>query len=262
MTGCSSRWSGRPRAARPRPAIALAERARRRDRLGRLDARLPGDGHRHREADRRRSGPRVPHHLIDVAEPSERFTVARYQELARAALDEIDRGRCLRRGASGLYFRALVDGLVFPPEDAGGAADAGAEARGARGRRACTTGCAGPIRRPREDRARERAPDGAGARGRGAHRGAVQHASPTPWERYDPARVRAAGVRTDRAALAARIEARVHAMLDAGLARRGARARRARARVDGSPRRRRSATRSSRRTSTVGSRSTRPSERP
>src|ERR671912_1653301 len=32
---------------------------------------------------------RVPHHLIDVAEPSEPFSVARYQELAREAIRQI-----------------------------------------------------------------------------------------------------------------------------------------------------------------------------
>ena len=45
-------------------AMAVARvRARRRDRLGRLDAGVPGDGHRHREADVRRAarGPASPH---------------------------------------------------------------------------------------------------------------------------------------------------------------------------------------------------------
>jgi len=38
---------------------------------------------------------RVPHHLIDVADPGERFTVARYQRLARQAIAEIHRrGSC------------------------------------------------------------------------------------------------------------------------------------------------------------------------
>ena len=37
----------------------------------------------------------VPHHLIDVVEPSESFTVRRFQRLALAAVDEIrGRGRC------------------------------------------------------------------------------------------------------------------------------------------------------------------------
>ena len=57
----------------------------------------------------------VPHHLLDLAEPSERFTVARYQELARGALRSI--ARPLLVGGSGLYLRAVVDDLAFPPED-------------------------------------------------------------------------------------------------------------------------------------------------
>src|ERR1044071_7222833 len=38
--------------------------------------------------------PRVPHHLIDVADPGERFSVARYRRLADAAIEDIRaRGR-------------------------------------------------------------------------------------------------------------------------------------------------------------------------
>jgi tRNA dimethylallyltransferase len=62
---------------------------------------------------------RVPHHLLDVAEPSEGFTVARYQDLVRGAVGAI-RGRghqVLLVGGSGLYFRAVVDDLAFPPTD-------------------------------------------------------------------------------------------------------------------------------------------------
>ena len=57
----------------------------------------------------------LPHHLLDLAEPSERFTVARYQELARSALRSV--ARPLLVGGSGLYLRAVVDDLAFPPED-------------------------------------------------------------------------------------------------------------------------------------------------
>ena len=61
----------------------------------------------------------VPHHLLDLAEPSERFTVARFQELARHVMADIgERGtRSLLVGGSGLYLRAVVDQLVFPGED-------------------------------------------------------------------------------------------------------------------------------------------------
>ena len=56
---------------------------------------------------------RVRHHLIDVADPGERYDVLRYQRDARAALAEIRaRGRAaLVVGGTGLYVRALLDGL-------------------------------------------------------------------------------------------------------------------------------------------------------
>jgi len=56
---------------------------------------------------------RVPHHLIDVVDPGERYDVARYQRDARAALADIAaRGRlAVVVGGTGLYARALLDGL-------------------------------------------------------------------------------------------------------------------------------------------------------
>ena len=56
---------------------------------------------------------RVRHHLIDVADPGQRYDVLRYQRDARAALAEIRaRGRAaLVVGGTGLYVRALLDGL-------------------------------------------------------------------------------------------------------------------------------------------------------
>jgi tRNA dimethylallyltransferase len=63
---------------------------------------------------------RVPHHLVDVVDPGEEFSVARFQPLARAAVaDVLARGRVpLLVGGSGLYFHAAVDEFVFPPTDA------------------------------------------------------------------------------------------------------------------------------------------------
>jgi tRNA dimethylallyltransferase len=62
---------------------------------------------------------RVPHHMIDVAEPSRSYSVAAFQRSARAAIDAILlRGRvALLAGGSGLYYRAVVDELTFPPTD-------------------------------------------------------------------------------------------------------------------------------------------------
>lgn len=58
----------------------------------------------------------IPHHLIDLVDPNEEFTVARYQ---RAFLDAItgieSRGtRALLVGGTALYLRAVVDGLTIP----------------------------------------------------------------------------------------------------------------------------------------------------
>ncbi len=56
---------------------------------------------------------RVPHHLIDVVDPGERYDVFRYQRDARAALEDVAaRGRAaIVVGGTGLYVRALLDGL-------------------------------------------------------------------------------------------------------------------------------------------------------
>ncbi|MGH9023647.1 MAG: tRNA (adenosine(37)-N6)-dimethylallyltransferase MiaA [Acidimicrobiia bacterium] len=61
----------------------------------------------------------VPHHLIDVAEPGEDWSVVRFQELARSAIREIEgRGhRALLVGGTGLYFRSVVDALEIPAAD-------------------------------------------------------------------------------------------------------------------------------------------------
>jgi len=55
---------------------------------------------------------RVPHHLIDLVEPAERFSVAHWVGLARAVVQEIaERGRIpMVVGGTGLYVSALVDG--------------------------------------------------------------------------------------------------------------------------------------------------------
>lgn len=59
---------------------------------------------------------RVTHHLLDLTEPWEDFSVARFQIAARAAIAGIEeRGRtALVVGGSGLYVRAILDGLDVP----------------------------------------------------------------------------------------------------------------------------------------------------
>lgn len=51
----------------------------------------------------------VPHHMLDVADPGKPFSVARYQEMAEAAIADIFRRgkRPLLVGGTGLYLRAL-----------------------------------------------------------------------------------------------------------------------------------------------------------
>ena len=60
---------------------------------------------------------RVPHHLLDIRDASKEVSVAEFQALARRAIDEIASRDMvpLLVGGSGLYFRAVVDDLRFPP---------------------------------------------------------------------------------------------------------------------------------------------------
>lgn len=72
----------------------------------------------------------VPHHLLDILDVREEAAVATFQAQARAAVADIrDRGRLpILVGGSGLYVRAALDRLEFPPTDAGVRARLEAEA--------------------------------------------------------------------------------------------------------------------------------------
>jgi tRNA dimethylallyltransferase len=61
----------------------------------------------------------VPHHVLDVWEVTQAASVAGYQALARAAVDDIhERGRTpILVGGSGLYVQAAIDDLEFPGTD-------------------------------------------------------------------------------------------------------------------------------------------------
>ncbi|MFI7434982.1 tRNA (adenosine(37)-N6)-dimethylallyltransferase MiaA [Micromonospora haikouensis] len=63
----------------------------------------------------------VPHHLLDIWPVTEPASVAEYQRLARAAVDDIlARGRVpLLVGGSGLYVRAVLERFEFPGTDPG-----------------------------------------------------------------------------------------------------------------------------------------------
>jgi tRNA dimethylallyltransferase len=61
---------------------------------------------------------RIPHHLIDIADPDQPFTAGAFSRAGRTALREIaGRGRLpIVTGGTGLYLRALTDGLFSGPE--------------------------------------------------------------------------------------------------------------------------------------------------
>ena len=60
---------------------------------------------------------RVPHHMVDIREPSEVFTAGDYQREARSVLEQIrDRRKIpILAGGTGLYLRALTEGLFNGP---------------------------------------------------------------------------------------------------------------------------------------------------
>ena len=124
-------------------------------------------------------------------------------------------GTPLLVGGSGLYFRAVVDRLRFPPEDPAlrAALEAEADALGPEElfRRLAE---ADPAAADRMDPANIR---------RTVRALEVMAITGTPfsdfaaaWEVYDPSRVRVAGVRMEAAALDARVRARVATMLERG----------------------------------------------
>ena len=63
----------------------------------------------------------IPHHLIDVLEPEEDFNVVRFQELARAAMEEIwSRGHIpILTGGTGFYIQALLYDIDFTENEEG-----------------------------------------------------------------------------------------------------------------------------------------------
>jgi tRNA dimethylallyltransferase len=63
---------------------------------------------------------RIDHHLIDVADPADEFTVVDFQAQGRAVLRAAKQSgqRVIIVGGSGLHFRSLVDPMTFAPKDA------------------------------------------------------------------------------------------------------------------------------------------------
>lgn len=163
---------------------------------------------------------RVPHHLIDIADPSEDFSVARFQVVAREAIAHVEaRGRrALLVGGTGLYLQAVIDDLRFPGEDLElrAAVDARIGADGLPAayqeltvRDPVAAGRIEPDNRRRIVRALE-----------------VIELTGRPFSSFGPGiagrhrpvvAVRIAGLRLDAATASSRIEARIAAMAAAGL---------------------------------------------
>ena len=59
---------------------------------------------------------RIPHHIIDVIDPDQEFSVSQYQQLAKASIREIESrmGNVIVVGGTGLYVRSVVDPLEIP----------------------------------------------------------------------------------------------------------------------------------------------------
>jgi tRNA dimethylallyltransferase len=162
---------------------------------------------------------RVAHHLIDELEPHQECTVEWFQARARRAVAAVHgRGRVpLLVGGSGLYFRAVVDPLAFPPTDprvrrtleqrwAGDPA-------GAHAALAARDPDAAARIDPRNLRRSVRALEVIGITGE------PFSAWRTAWGRFESVYpgLRVVGLELERATLSERITRRVAAMLDGGL---------------------------------------------
>ena len=161
----------------------------------------------------------VRHHLIDLRPASQEITVADFQIEARAVISDITaRGRLpLLVGGSGLYFRAVVEDLRFPP-------------RSQRTRRALEDEASRPGGPDRLFARLQRVDPSAARRIGGANTRRVIRAlevvevtggpgaDSAPWHSFDSIYdLRVAGLRRERDDLYRRIAARVDRMLEAGL---------------------------------------------
>jgi tRNA dimethylallyltransferase len=161
----------------------------------------------------------IPHHLLDLRSSEHTLTVAEFQELARAAIEDVTvrGGLPLLVGGSGLYFRAVVDDLSFPPQSSDvrkalelEADEVGAEALHARLTQLDET-AASKIE-PKNVRRTVRALEVIAVTGRPFSENAAA------WDGYESVyQLAVAGLRRPRSELYARIAERVDTMLAQGL---------------------------------------------
>ncbi|MEE2682894.1 MAG: tRNA (adenosine(37)-N6)-dimethylallyltransferase MiaA [Actinomycetota bacterium] len=58
----------------------------------------------------------VPHHMIDLVDPDEDYTISEYQKQAQEVLEDIEKRKSipLLVGGTGLYLRTIIDDLTIP----------------------------------------------------------------------------------------------------------------------------------------------------
>jgi tRNA dimethylallyltransferase len=161
----------------------------------------------------------ISHHLLDIVEPNFPFTAGEYRARAIAVLEDLrQRARLpILTVGTGLYLRALLEGLADAParsEELRARLEAGADARSLqylhRVLRRLDPEAAlriGSRDRPKMIRAIEV------CLLTGRPLSEVHRAGRTPLEGYHPIKI---GLQPPRAALYARIEQRVHTMLNRG----------------------------------------------
>ena len=160
---------------------------------------------------------RVRHHLIDIVEPSDEFTVAIFQEHLASALEVIGTAHrsALLVGGTGLYHRAAVDGLDLAGSwpEIRKRLETEAEADGTPALHARLTEC-DPVAAGRMEPTNTRRV----VRALEVMEGSGQMSSSFGGglEEYSETDVHQVGLRWPREVLARRIEQRVHHMMENG----------------------------------------------
>lgn len=160
----------------------------------------------------------IRHHLLDLVDPSDEFTVAEFQRLYAEALADIaERSRrAILVGGTGLYHRAVIDGLDLPGEwpDLRRRLECEADEHGPEvlhARLAALDASAAARMEPTNVRRIVRALEVVEGSGR-------RFSSYGPGlDAYPPSPVTQIGVRWERAVLADRVERRVESMIADGL---------------------------------------------
>lgn len=159
---------------------------------------------------------RVPHHLIDIVSPSQNFSASDFRREAAAAIADIDRRgkKAIVVGGTGLYIRALLEGLVdSPPGDESVRQQFSEESGEELLRRLAEVDPETAVRLHPNDRVRiVRALEVFAQTGRPISYFRAEHAFAT--EDYDSLKI---AIKIDRQELYRRLDKRVEGMLAAGL---------------------------------------------